>query len=134
MSNVAILELQSPPDDVNVVHDFVEHTLTGHPEVHEMTRLEFETAIIELATNLFRHGAAGTPLRCTLSVTTRPSSISAEFRDQADEPQLPELSDGEMPDAMAESGRGLPLIRVLVDEFSYSRSNGWNTWTLLKSI
>jgi serine/threonine-protein kinase RsbW len=41
---------------------------------------------------------------------------------------------GEMPDAFAESGRGLPMIEALVDKLTFERIDARNVWTITKAI
>jgi serine/threonine-protein kinase RsbW len=52
--------------------------------------------------------------------------------DTADPPDV-DTGPRAMPDEFAESGRGLPFIQALVDDFQYERSEGRNVWTITKN-
>jgi len=52
-------DMTSPPDDVDTVHDLLAVVWDGAPTVSAGDRMRFETALIELASNVMRHADAG---------------------------------------------------------------------------
>jgi serine/threonine-protein kinase RsbW len=92
--------------------------------------------VIEIAGNIVTHAVAGRPgggegPRITIdqTLTADPGSATARFRDDGGAARL-DLSAAQMPDTMAESGRGLALTRALADDLSYHRAGSANIWTL----
>jgi serine/threonine-protein kinase RsbW len=95
--------------------------------------MRFETAVIEVATNIIEHATKGVPKQneVTIELTLIAGSgrITARFRDDGSEPKV-DLSDLQMPDATADAGRGIVLARALVDDVTYRRSASTNIWTV----
>ncbi|MET0590997.1 MAG: ATP-binding protein [Naasia sp.] len=125
------LRLSSPPDDVDTVHDFLADVWKSS-SVDPMERFRFETALIELAANVMRHAAGRDGVTCSVTIQVSDSSIEAELVDDG-EPGDIDL-DRAMPDTLEESGRGIPLIRALVDEVVYSRTGDANRWHIARSL
>lgn len=127
------LHMSSPPDDVNTVHDLLENVWSDLPDVGLEDRLSFETALIELASNVMRHADPGSGVLCTLTIETFSDRIEATLSDTG-EPGHVQLADRSMPGALAESGRGIPLIQALVDELRYDRTDGLNHWYITRQL
>lgn len=125
------LRLSSPPDDVDTVHDFLADVWRSS-SVDPMERFRFETALIELAANVMRHAAGRDGVTCSVTIQVSDSAIEAELVDDG-EPGDIDL-DRAMPDTLEESGRGIPLIRALVDEVVYSRTGDANCWHIARSL
>ena len=125
------LLIDTPPDTLDSVHNLLQVIWDKSPEVDLQDRIRFETALIELASNIFRHADSGSGVSCSLSVHISSDKIEASLRDTG----LPgdiEIVNVEMPDVLAESGRGLALINALVDEFTYERIDDHNVWHITK--
>jgi serine/threonine-protein kinase RsbW len=127
------LRMTSPPDDVDTVHDLLETVWTDAPAIAMEDRFSFETALIELASNVIRHADPGSGVSCVLTVETFPDRIEATLSDTG-EPGEMQLIERDMPDVLAESGRGIPLIQALVDELRYDRSDGLNRWYITRTL
>jgi len=127
------LRMSSPPDDVDTVHDLLETVWSDVPDIGMQDRLSFETALIELASNVMRHADPGSGVMCTLTIETFPDRIEATLSDTG-EPGDVQLAERSMPDALAESGRGIPLIQALVDELRYDRADGLNHWYITRQL
>ena len=127
------LRMSSPPDDVDTVHDLLETVWPDVPEISMEDRLSFETALIELASNVMRHADPGSGVLCTLTIETFPDRIEATLSDTG-EPGDVQLVDRSMPEELAESGRGIPLIQALVDELRYDRADGLNHWYITRQL
>ena len=125
--------MYSPPDTLDRVHDLMDEIWRGSPEISKEDQISFETALIELMSNVFIHADSGSGIACTLTVGISDNAISASIRDTG-EPGEIQLSLSSMPDEFAESGRGLALIKALVDELSYERENEQNHWKIMRRI
>jgi serine/threonine-protein kinase RsbW len=127
------LEFTSPPDDVDGVQDFIERVWAQSPHVGDLDRMAFETALIELATNVIQHAGGEEGVTCVLTLSTAGDRIVATLSDTAEKGDVA-LVVGEMPDAFAESGRGLPMVEALVDTLEFGRVDDHNVWTIARSI
>jgi serine/threonine-protein kinase RsbW len=121
--------MTSPPDDVDTVHDLLGTVWEANSSISLRDRISFETAVVELVSNVIRHADAGDGVRCQLDVVVQETSLEATLTDSG-EPGNITLRGRALPDEMAESGRGIPLINALVDVVDYNREDGINRWYL----
>jgi len=103
----------------------------GEPNV--ATRFKFETAVVEIATNIVEHthraeGSSGRGY--SLELIADATTITAVFSDNG-KPADIDLSTVTMADVDNESGRGLALAIAALDSLDYRRANGRNIWTLV---
>ena len=131
--SVHTLEMSVPPDDVNTVHNLLETVWSDAPGISLRDRMSFETALVELASNVIQYANAGTGVSCRVSVETQDDQISASLCDSGKAADV-ELDGRRMPDGMAESGRGIALIQALVDELTYSRDDDVNHWEITRRL
>ena len=81
--------------------------MTTSGEVEEDARMQFEVAVAEIGANIIEHaGRAGT-VSLTLELELTPDRLEARFSDDG-HPARVDLRTVEMPDVMADRGRGLP--------------------------
>lgn len=131
---VARLELPAEPEALDAAHDALDAAWAAHPEIGTGERIRFVTALMEILGNVVEHayapevrdherrlevevehdGAGG--LRGTIGDNGQPAAL--------------DLSEVVMPDADAESGRGLALALASLDELSYERVGSRNVWLL----
>jgi serine/threonine-protein kinase RsbW len=126
------LQFRTPPDGVDAVHTALASLWTERADVDEMERMMFETALIELASNVIQHASSNTTIICHLEISANDTTLSAILTDSADPPHI-DTGAREMPDEFAESGRGIAFIQALVDQFDYRREPGSNVWTISKN-
>jgi serine/threonine-protein kinase RsbW len=126
------ITIATPTDDVDVVHNLLEGVWAKSPSVSATDRLSFETALIELSSNVIRHADGGSGIHCVLTVGVSDARIEARLTDTGVASDV-ELDGRTMPDAFAESGRGIALIKALVDEVEYVRSGSINHWRISRS-
>ena len=125
------LAFRTPPDDIDLVHDLLDSLFTERSDVGARDRMEFETALVELVSNVIQHAVSTTAVLCRLVVTVDDDVLRAELIDTADPPGV-DTGPREMPDAFAESGRGIALIQALVTVFDYERTSSRNLWSISK--
>lgn len=127
------LVLSTPPDDVNVVHALLEHVWTESPDVAEADRHGFETALIELVSNVVRHAHDGEGVMADIRVVVHADAIEAYMTDTGSAGEIA-VGEATMPHASAEGGRGIPIINALVDALTYERDGEINRWTMRRSF
>jgi serine/threonine-protein kinase RsbW len=125
--------LESPPDDVDTVHDLLASLWGETPQVTDADRIRFETALIELAANVMTYADPGSTVECTLIIEVTDARITATLTDSGIEADIP-LTDRGMPGELQEAGRGLPLMRALVDEIDYTRDGELNRWRIARNL
>ena len=109
-------------------HDLLAQLWQEQPDVAEMDQIMFSTAVLEVANNVVSHGGGGT---VSIVLQGDGRQLEASFCDDGAAVEV-DLDIAVMPDDLAESGRGLALVRMAVDEFSYSRSDGFSRWHLVR--
>jgi serine/threonine-protein kinase RsbW len=126
-------------DLVEAVHAVFERA-SAHPDgVPDQTRRMFELAVVEVLANIAAHSPAGRRIPVRVTVAIDAGGCWGRIRDDAP-PASVDLSGAEMPEALAESGRGLALVRGIVDRFEHAAGAagsggddepGGNVWTLV---
>ena len=124
-----LLTFDAPPTDVTAVHEFLAGVWAADTSVSDEERMALELALVELTSNVLEHAAGDDGVSCRLILTIDDDRITASLRDTA-EPGTLSLSTRAMPDAFAESGRGLALVQMLVDRLNFDSSGGVNEWTI----
>lgn len=127
------LQLQAPPDNVDAVHSLLETVWAHDLIVSGSDRLRFETALIELASNVLQHANTGAGVTCNLQLQISAEQIVATLRDSGAS-AVTGIPHAGMPDELAEGGRGLPLIHALVDELDYQRDGDINQWRIVRRL
>ena len=82
--SVGVLKLSSPPNDVNDVLDFVEAQLSQHPDLDDLDRMKFLTALIELGSNVIQHADNGSGVTCPLTLSVEDEQIHAQLSDSSE--------------------------------------------------
>ncbi len=126
------LRLSSPPDTVDTVQDLLSAIWAQTPGLDPADRMAAELAIVELAANVIEHANEGGDIAFSLSISVYDDRIEATVTDSGTVDRVP-LSDGTMPDALAERGRGLPLMQLLSDNVEHHRVEGSNHWTVVRA-
>ena len=88
-------------------------------------------ATAEIGANIVEYATASRPVSLTMDVAVYPDRMRVEFTDDGDPVPVPvDLGPLEMPDPMAERGRGLALAQAVLEELNYRRTH-LNHWTLV---
>lgn len=130
---IYVREFSIPPDDISMVHDFLSDIWEENPQIFDGDRNSIETAVIELTSNIILYSNATSGIRCQITIEVDREEVHITVTDNGDLADL-EIDEHIMPDEFSESGRGIPLIRALVDEFTFESLNRENTWKISKRI
>ena len=132
-TRVHTVTLLAPPETLDRVHEMMDGIWIASPEISSEDQMSFETALIELMSNVFRHADSGKGITCTLTVRISEDAIDASISDTGESGDI-KLTNTLMPDEFEESGRGFALIKALVHELSYERENEHNNWKITRRI
>jgi anti-sigma regulatory factor (Ser/Thr protein kinase) len=116
------------PASLDRTHDLLAQLWLEQPEVAQVDQIMFTTAVLEVANNIVRHAGTGT---ISLVLQGDGRQLEARFSDDGAVLDL-DLDATVLPGDLAESGRGLALVRMAVDELSYRHSNGNSRWHLVR--
>ena len=117
------------PEVLESVHELLERIWTAHPDVSAADRMCVETAVVEVAANIVEH-AGGAELGLEVEVCA--DRVQALFHDTGAAFDG-DLGAADLPDdELSERGRGLALVRALVDEVGYERAGDTNRWRLVR--
>lgn len=125
------LALSCPPDDVSAVHEFLAGVWQDEPSVSVEDRMALELAIVELTSNVIEHGTRPDGVTCRLRLEIAADRFSALLSDDGVAATV-DTEAAQLPDGLAESGRGLALVRMVVDDLRYERIADENRWTVLR--
>jgi serine/threonine-protein kinase RsbW len=109
------------PDGLEHLHALIDRARRDWPAVDGNDFDLLETAIIELAGNVAKHGRPAGATDVTLSVSVNDAAVVATLIDA-----------GNLPPEMDEAGRGIAMARFAVDQLDYVHDDGVNTWHLLR--
>lgn len=126
--------LRTPPEDgVSAVHEALEELWAETPGIASWDRMSFETALIELTSNIVQHARSYRHIICLVEISVTDDELRAVLNDSGEEAEVDVASPREMPDEWAEAGRGIPFIQALVTEFDFRRVDGQNVWTIART-
>lgn len=121
--------VHSPPDTVDDAHDFLERVWAERGDVSVPERMVMETVLSELVTNVIQNNPHR-PVFCEVELTITADELRLETTDTGD--PLGGPPEPRMPGEEAESGRGLALIELMVDELTYRHDAAGNVWSARK--
>ncbi|MCL8024390.1 ATP-binding protein [Nocardioides bruguierae] len=130
------VRLPAVPETVDEVGALLAEVWDEAPWTPAGDRFRLELAVTEVVGNVVEHAYAHVSEEgsapdhsLTLALDVDHERLRAVVEDDGQAAAV-DLSDLSMPDAEAESGRGLPIALASVDELSYARTETRNTWTL----
>lgn len=124
------VEGPAEPDLLQVVHEAIEQLWREAPDVPRAARIRFETAVVEVLTNIVRHAtpAGPGPVHVSAALRAADTTLDAEIVDDATDVRVD--LDREAPPDLATGGRGLLIVQRAVDEVSRTRRGDHNEWHL----
>ncbi len=131
--NTSRITLTSSEQGLDDVHEQLERVWAQAPYVKFIDRLSFETALIEMVSNVFQHADSDITPLCTVTIETFPDRVESTVVHGGPAKEV-QLTGRSMPDESAESGRGILLIQALVSELRYTREGDYNHWHMVKKI
>lgn len=96
-------------------------------------RLEFETAVAEIAANIIEHANPAARGDFSMHLFYSGESVSARFVDSG-LPFTHTITAPPPADPLAETGRGIAIARAALDRLHYQRQDNRNVWTLEKRL
>lgn len=114
------------------LHELVARAGVEHPEVSPTDFMLLEVAVIEVAGNVVKHARGTASVTFAFELRVLPDALDVRIEDDGTE-FTGELA-AQMPDEYDESGRGLPIARELLHEFTYERDGALNRWRLLRAL
>ena len=129
--SVGTLTAPAEPTSLDQVHALLEAVWTAHDDVAPADRMHFAIAVTEVAGNIVQHAGDGRPLAFTLHIGVESDLLTADFQDPGRRVDV-DLTTVGMPRDAAESGRGLALALLCVDQLEYRRDGQTNRWRLVR--
>jgi serine/threonine-protein kinase RsbW len=116
------------PACLDRIHELLNGLWEEHPDVLELDRMMFTTAVLEVGNNVVRHGG---PAMMSLRLTCSSRRMEAYLCDDGAALGIDPAS-ATMPGDRQESGRGLAMARMALDDFAYEHADGLNRWHLVR--
>ncbi|SRR6266566_1728689 len=130
---VMSVEASTDPASLEKVHALLQRFWSRGPNVDEEWRMMFETAVAEIAANILEHSRRDRGARMLrVRLTAFGDRVEAWLQD--DGLGVDVSLDAPLPRESAQRGRGVALVRSMVDEFSYARSDDMNRWLIVKRL
>ncbi|HEX2952248.1 MAG TPA: ATP-binding protein [Armatimonadota bacterium] len=124
------IEISDGPRDLPLCREAAESAARDMGFVGE-DLYDIVTAVFEASVNAFTHGCVGTDEPATVTIYTHPDRFEAIIRDHGKGFQCP--TDAPIPPAIVRRGRGIPLMKALMDEVYFEYDNGCKV-TLMKRL
>ena len=99
------------PEGLDSLHDLLARVASEHPSLPAGDVMMLETAVMEIAGNVIKHGRPTGAVAWNFTLDVGPP-LRAMLSDSGEE--YAETWTGEMPDELAESGRGLALAQAVL--------------------
>ena len=116
------------PQCLDQLHDLLAQLWAQHPGVSEVDQMMFTTAVLEISNNILTHGE---PTTLWVVVAADPGQLEAQLSDDGTTTDADPAA-AVLPDELCDSGRGLAMVRMAVDEVRYEHAGGRNHWYLLR--
>jgi serine/threonine-protein kinase RsbW len=119
------------PESLELLHDLLDRVRADQPELDETDLSMLETAVVEIHGNVVEHGRPPGQVVYAFELEVHADRLVGMLADTGSaSPDLSQLD--ELPDLMAEGGRGLWLAKATLDDLEYARAGQRNTWRLTR--
>lgn len=126
----ARLDVVTDENSLEAVHSVLEGFWVVCQRVPDAARVLVDLAVAEIGANIIKYAGGGRPVRMQMDVRCLADKVEVRFCDDGDPFEL-DLDSLDMPDELAESGRGLPLARSILSLLRYHRDDDGNHWLLV---
>lgn len=124
--------IRSPPETVDDAHDFLTSVWEKRTDVGAEDRMALETVLSELVTNVIQSNPHR-QVQCEVTLLISPDLLELETSDTGKPLDEPLPTSATMPADVAEHGRGLALIQLMVDSLTYRHDGLQNVWHVRRS-
>lgn len=130
LAETPILKTSCGPNALAVIADALKAAWASATWVPESVRNQIEIAVAEIAANIIEHAGRIHAATVQMQMRVLPNHVEVAFTDDGEHPGI-DLDAVQMPDELAERGRGLAMAKSLLAQLVYSRSEVGNHWTLV---
>lgn len=124
-----VLDTSVGPRTLDEIADALEQTWSDHLHVPGAVRMQMGIAAGEIGANIIEHAHSLRAVRLCMDVHVMPTEVRIEFLDDG-QPCDVDVTAMQMPDEMAERGRGIALAKAVLALLEYRRGEV-NHWTLV---
>jgi serine/threonine-protein kinase RsbW len=119
------------PGCIERVHLALADLWAQAPEVPDLDRMMFVTAVVEVTANVIEHAERHDGFDAHVVLRVSGTTLEADLTDTG---AFVEVDlDVDLPeDDLATNGRGIPLARRAVHEITYTRADDRNHWRLVR--
>ena len=128
--DIPILRTVCGPNALTAIVDAVTAVWAWNTWIPETIRNQVDIAVAEIAANIVEHAGSVTAATVEMRITVHPDQVEIAFTDTGVQADI-DLDNVQMPDELAERGRGLPLAKAVLAQLAYHRSERDNHWTLV---
>jgi serine/threonine-protein kinase RsbW len=121
------------PECLDAIHDLLNRLWSSGTGADDTDRAMFTTAVLEIANNIVTHNDPDSSVSLSLSLSADSGVLRAELRENGS-PVAVDTTTAALPDDFAESGRGLALAGMALDDFRYERAEEVNRWQLSRRM
>ncbi len=126
------LDTSSEQDALDQIYQAVDDFLTRHPRVPEPVRTHLAIAVAEVGANIIEHAGRGRLIHVQMTLQLFTEDIRVDFTDNGHPGDI-DLTAVQMPEVMADRGRGLAVARSVLRRLYYHADDTGNRWTLISN-
>lgn len=130
MAETPILNTSCGPNALAAIADALKAAWASAAWVPANVRSQIEIAVAEIAANIIEHAGRIHAATVQMQMRILPTHVEVAFTDDGDLAEV-DLDAVQMPDELAERGRGLAMAKSLLAQLVYRRSETGNHWTLV---
>lgn len=126
------LDTGSAHDALDQIYGAVDDFLARHPRVPEPVRTHLAIAVAEVGANIIEHAGRGGRIHVQMTLQLFTDDIRVDFTDNGHPGDI-DLAAVQMPDVLADRGRGLAVAQSVLRRLYYHADITGNRWTLISN-
>jgi serine/threonine-protein kinase RsbW len=130
VAETPILRTNLGPNALTAVADALSGAWASATWVPDAIRNQIDMAVAEIAANIVEHATRIHAATVQMQMRIFPNHVEVDFTDDGEQPDI-DLDAVQMPDELAERGRGLAIAKALLAQLVYTRSEAGNHWRLV---